>query len=451
MPPRSSPKVLSALLMLLGAASSLAAQSPAQTKKPPTASTNPPAPPSPQSTHFPILLLAVGNDPGWDMRIGQKGPELLERSNYPPILLEPVDVKREGTADAWTYRAKDSQTGAEVSLHLTREACTDNTATKYTFRAAVQHAQIGALNGCARIAAELFPKITNQAASDEDDEEKKPAPTVVIKFKSPVAVAFLNAAGKVIFKRGETVRVAAAEGQQMAVSHDGKRLLYTRDDKVSGSTIALYDWQTGKSVDLLRGNVQAAFWSPDDTRAAFLKEADSHWTLWIAPVATPDAAASMYSGDLTALYGWTDAHTVLASDAQNLYSISDEGKTAATISLKEIYGDAFSIEKTDTIRANPINPDVLLVSATYSANVPGHAKDVGASASGFFLYESHSKRRVLLTTPDVFAQDAEWSPDGVQIFFTSRDAQRGSSIYRMLWDGSPAKRYQGGTHFVTGQ
>ena len=57
--------------------------------------------------------------------IGQKGPERLDRANYPPIVLEPSAVARAGTGEAWDYHAKDSATSADVTIHLTREACVD--------------------------------------------------------------------------------------------------------------------------------------------------------------------------------------------------------------------------------------------------------------------------------------------------------------------------------------
>src|SRR6266852_5504460 len=118
-----------------------------------------------------LPTLSFGHDPNWSLRIGQKGPERLDRPGYPPVPLEPSDVTHEAGADSWTYHAKDSATGAIVVVHLTREACTDasnDTLTpapppsgKYSFRASVDHTQIGSLKGCARIAAELFPKINN--------------------------------------------------------------------------------------------------------------------------------------------------------------------------------------------------------------------------------------------------------------------------------------------------
>ncbi len=193
MPLRISLLTLGAIAAFATTCTSAWAQAPAQTKKPPT------APTAPQSKHFPILLLASGNNPAWSVRVGQKGPERLDRPGYPPITLEPADIIHEASGDAWTYHAKDTGTGAVVALHLSREACSDAmSATKYTFRVIVEHAQLGTLNGCARIAAELFPRITNQDDEDPDDAaKKKPAlETTITGFKPPTAMAYLNSAGR---------------------------------------------------------------------------------------------------------------------------------------------------------------------------------------------------------------------------------------------------------------
>jgi uncharacterized membrane protein len=174
-------------------------QPPPKTSAPPAASSSqakkPAAgPATPQSTHYPILLLVQGNDQSWSLRIGLRGPERLDRNGYPPIPLEPTDVAREGATDSWTYHAKDSQTGAAVSVHIAREACTDSASTtKFAFTASVEHTQIGAMQGCARVATELFPKINNQPTDDDDDAKDKPAAPTITHFKPPVAVAYINA------------------------------------------------------------------------------------------------------------------------------------------------------------------------------------------------------------------------------------------------------------------
>src|SRR2546430_9251178 len=86
---------------------------------------------------------------------------------------------QDAAPESWTYHAKDSATGAPAAVHLSREACTDAandtlSATpplggKYSFKVSIDHAQLGSLKGCARIATELFPKINNQP--DQNDDE----------------------------------------------------------------------------------------------------------------------------------------------------------------------------------------------------------------------------------------------------------------------------------------
>ena len=60
----------------------------------------------------------------------------------------------------------------------------------------------------------------------------------------------------------------------------------------------------------------------------------------------------------------------------------------------------------------------------------------GRSAS-FFLYEVRSKRRTVLGPPDAYAFNAEWSRDGLQVFFTK--GARGKpplGTDRIFWDGT---------------
>jgi uncharacterized membrane protein len=432
---------------------------PARAQTPPKKPTA--GPPAPQSTHYPILLLALGSDPSWSLRIGQKGPERLDRPAYPPIALEPAEITHEGAADSWTYHAKDTGTGASVLVHLTREACTDPASgTKYTFHAVVDHAQLGTLNGCARIAAELFPKIVNpanQADDDDDSDKKKPPAEIIPNFKPPVALAYLNPAGKIVVSFGAIKKIAAPDGSEPALSHDGKKLLYTRSDSKTGPdrTIVLYDFNTGRSQDLVHGLVRRAFWSPDDTRIAFLKSQDQKWQIWTFPAATPDAAAPFYTNDVPALHGWLDAHTVLASDMQNLYWISDDSRPIQSLPLKDLYGPAFQVMSSDSIRVNPANSDLLLVSADYQTPPKGAPKDSMDLAAGFFLYEVRSKRRVVLSPPDQWARGGEWSNDGIQIFYTRRLAANSFSTYRIFWDATGAapgqRRFMDGTDLVVGQ
>jgi hypothetical protein len=441
-----------------------------QAKKPIT------GPAAPQSTHYPILLLVQGptqeDGKSWSLRIGLKGPERLDRTNYPPIPLEPAEVVREGTTDSWIYRAKDSQTGAAVLVHITREPCSDTASTtKFAFTASVQHAQIGSVEGCARVATELFPKINNQPTDDEDDAKDKPPPPTITHFKPPVYVAYNNPAGKLIVKRGTVARAVPGKGgYQPALSHDGKRLLYTADEKSEGSAgdrwISLYDWTTGKSIELLRGSVQQAFWSPDDAWISFLKFDGTKWQVWAMPPDAPEKAALVYPGEVVSLHGWTDTQTILVGDLQTLFWIGEDGTLKQSLASADLYGkDQFSLSSANTVRVHPLNPDLLLVSAellpapptaaSKNAAAPGKdaTKDAGAQpGQGFFLYEVESKRRVLLSPPNMTCSLAEWSRDGLQIFFTCREpSSTAMTVYKMFWDGTSQTKVQDGHGLVIGQ
>jgi uncharacterized membrane protein len=431
------------------------------------------APASPQSTHYPILLLGHGSDPVWSVLIGQKGPEHFDRANYPPITLEPASVNPEGP-ESWVYRAKDVATGADVTIHLTREVCVDSatdnfpeiapktappgkpaTSTtpassiaKNAFRVVLEHGQIGTFHGCARVAAELFPKIVNQSADDDDPDKKKPPVTVITNFKAPTALAYGTSSGKIIVSRGSAKKVIPVAGAELSLSHDGKKLLYTRNDSKMGSerTIVLYDVDTGRSKDLVHGTVREAFWSPDDARFAYLQSLDQKWRVVSSPINTPETPTPLYDGNVDSLQGWSDVHTVLANDAQNLYWIGDD-RPQQSLPLKEIYGDVFRVSDSDTIRINPVNPDLLLVSAKYFTAPAGAPAD----AAGIFLYEIRAKRRVILTPPEQWSSHGQWSRDGIQIFYTRRMSATSSVTYRVFWDGSGPRRYVDGTDLVVGQ
>jgi uncharacterized membrane protein len=452
-----------ALLVASMLCAALGASSPGQ--NPPPAKKLPAGPAAPQSTHYPIMILAFGNDPNWSLRIGQKGPERMDRPGYPPIPLEAAEVTHEAAADSWTYHAKDSATGAAVAIHLTRESCTDATndtitsapplGGKYSFRVSVDHAQIGSLKGCARIAAELFPKINNQPDQEEDDDAKKKPPvpvSTVTNFKSPVAVAYINASQQLVFRRGSVTRIIPGKpGYGLSISHDGKKLLFTRDEGSNVRTINQYDFDSNSVKEVLRGSVQQAFWSPDDTRFAFMKFVDGKWNLWSAPIASPDGAASIFLDDIL-LQGWADAHAMLVDELQQLCWVTDTGTIQQAIPEKDILGDAFGSSSADTFRVHPSNPDLLLVSAEWLKPPAGVPIDAHmGNGFGFFLYEIRSKRRVLLSPLNMFAQNAEWSRDGFQIFFTGADSSRRSATYRMFWDGIGLQKYVSGTALVIGQ
>jgi Tol biopolymer transport system component len=234
----------------------------------------------------------------------------------------------------------------------------------------------------------------------------------------------------------------------LAMSHDGKKLLFTRNDAKMGSerTIVLFEYDTGKTRDLVPGTVREPFWSLDDARIAYLQSQDQKWRVLSATVAAPESASPLYNGAVEGLDGWVDSHTLLANDGQFLYWIGDD-RPQQSVPLKDIYGPGFQISETDTIRIDPVNPDLLLVSAKYASTPLGGTAD----SSAVFLYEVRSRRRVTLTPAEQIAVHGEWSRDGIQVFYTRKASAAASVTYRVFWDGSGIRRYQDGSDLVVGQ
>jgi len=433
--------------------------------------------PSPVSRHYPILIVAHGNEPSWSLRLGMKGPERLDRAGYPPIVLDPDEIVPDEPGVSWVYHAKDEVTGADVAVELSRESCSDGKSDiKYNFKVELQHTQIGLLNGCGQSAPEKFPEFRKKNQLDPDDnaddkgkdkskdktkddkdkdkdKDKKPVLDPITNFQLPTAVAYLDANGKVIFSRSSIRRTIAPEGSELAVSHDGKKLLFTRSDSKTGPerTIVLYDWDTGRLRDLASTTVRSAFWSPDDSRVAFLKYDGKIWQVWTLPVSAPETAAQFSPQPVDALHGWISSTTILASDLQNANWLSDD-KPPQTVALKEIHGDTFQVMSSDTLRANPINADLLLVTAYYQKTPASAPTDSVGLNSTFFLYEVLSKRRTVLGPPDSYQRAAEWSRDGLQIFYTKGvPGKVPLSTWSIFWDASNPHRFNSGASFVIGK
>ena len=435
-----------------------AGQTPTPAQKP-----LPTSPPSPQSTHYPILLLGFGNQPNWTVRIGLKGPERFDREGYPPIPLEPAEVTHEATGQAWTYHAKDSATGAAVAVHLSREACTDAAndtlsttpplGGKYSFKVSLDHAQIGSLKGCGRIATELFPKINNRPDQDDDDTKKKPVPvSSVTKFQSPITVAYLNATEQLVFKRGSIARtIPGASGSDLSPSHDGKKLLFTREEGAVRA-ISEYDYDSNSVKELFRGDVRNPVWSQDDSRVAYLNHQGGKWQLWAFPAADPAKAAMISADSFQSIQGWSDPHTLLALTANPaaLAWIGEDGKPTQALAISDLCGTDFLAGAKLAVRLHPTNPDLVLVSALSArpaASVPAVENGL---AGGLFYYEFRSRRRAVLTIPNLSATDGEWSRDGLQILFTGTDSSRRKATYRVFWDAIGLQKYAAGTSLVVG-
>ena len=445
-------------------ASGQARPAPAQATAQAPTQKGPVGPAAPHSTHYPILLLGFGNQPNWNVRIGLKGPERFDREGYPPIPLEPGDVTQDPTPESWTYHAKDSATGAPVSIHLSREACTDATndtltaapplGGRYPFKISIDHAQLGSLKGCARIATEVFPKINNQPDQDDADGKKKPPVPVssVTKFQSPVVVSYFNPSQQLVFKRGPTVRdIPGGTGSDLRLSHDGKKLLFTREAG-GGRTIDEYNYDLNSAKELLRGEVRNPLWAPDDSRVAYLNHQGGKWQLWTFPANDPAKTAVLSAEAFESIQGWSEQHTFLAVTANqaDLAWIAEDGKPAQTLPIRDLCGPDFVPGAKLAVRLHPSNPDLALVSALFARPPAGIPTVENGQAGALFLYEFHSKRRTLIPVPNLSASEAEWSRDGLQILFTGTDSARRRATYRIFWDGIGLQRYVAGTSLVVG-
>src|SRR5579871_1654250 len=397
-------------------------QGTSSTTQQPTVATSP-AVQAPSSKHYPILVVAHGANPTWSLRIGMKGPERLDRANYPPIILDPAEIVPADAGGSWVYHAKDDATDADVTITLARQPCDDpaNPAgPKLTFTAQVVHSQIGTLTGCALSQPDLFPEFLKKNQIDDSainiqtqtEKEKEAAARreklkvldPITKAPAPVDYAFIDPAGKIIVVRGATRKTAATSGSKPSLSHDGRKLVYTRSDSSTAPnrTLVLWEFDTGRSRDIVSGNARQGFFSPDDSRIAFLNFQNGSWQLWQLPVNAPEKAAPIATQNYDDLHGWASPNSLLLTDKSNAYWLSDGSASASTntapapsssqaspdsrhpersegslfdrsaaspttpgtilqtIPLKDIYGPQFDPMGNDTLRAHPLNPDLLV-------------------------------------------------------------------------------------------
>ena len=105
-----------------------------------------------------------------------------------------------------------------------------------------------------------------------------------------------------------------------------------------------------------------------------------------------------------------------------------------------------------TIRLHPANSDLLLISTLLAHPPPDVPVDPKEHlASGMFLYEIRSKRRVASSVAGLSAKHGEWSRDGLQIYFSGFSITQKPATYRIFWDGTELKSYRPGTDLAIGQ
>ncbi|PYU16057.1 MAG: hypothetical protein DMG37_03620, partial [Acidobacteria bacterium] len=284
-------------------------------------------------------------------------------------------------------------------------------------------------------------------------KKKPPVPvSSVTKFQSPIVVAYLNASEQLAFKRGSIVRtIPGASGSDLSPSHDGKKLLFTREEGAL-RVINEYDYDSNRVKELLRGDVRNPVWSPDDSRVAYLNHQGGKWQLWAFPANDPAKAAVVSADSFENIQGWSDPHTFLALTASPaaLAWIGEDGRATQTLSISDLCGTDFVAGTKLVVRLHPTNPDLVLVSASFARPPAGVPAVENGQAGGLFFYEFRSRRRAVLTIPNLSAADGEWSRDGFEVFFTGTDSSRRKASYRVFWDAIGLQKYVAGTSLVVG-
>jgi len=110
--------------------------------------------------------------------------------------------------------------------------------------------------------------------------------------------------------------------------------------------------------------------SPDDSRIAYLTNQDQKWQVWTLQAAAPETPAPLYTNNIDALQGWSTLTFSSPPTCRTHTGSRTTAKFTQTALLQNIYGSSFQIRDSDTIRVNPGNPDLLLVSANYATRLP---------------------------------------------------------------------------------
>jgi Tol biopolymer transport system component len=253
-----------------------------------------------------------------------------------------------------------------------------------------------------------------------------------------LTMCYVDHDDNVVCKVGDAApKTVADTGYELALSPDGSRLLYTRDEKGMERTLVIYDLKSGKPHDLLKGVVRLGKWSPDGKTIAFLKNVPPNWQVWTMPADAPAKAAPIYKEVVEEIHQWTpDGKGLLIFDDESLKWITLAGKVSRSILFDQIYGSFFEWDSDDHFRINPNNPDLLIGGASYSTPPPGAPVDALKLASAVFQYDTKSNKLTPITPNNVWAKDPEWAPDGKEIYFTRLEKDQSFSICKLKPDGT---------------
>src|SRR5260370_18420042 len=103
------------------------------------------------------------------------------------------------------------------------------------------------------------------------------------------------------------------------------------------------------------------------------------------------------------MQGWSDAHTILVmrQNLSELAWIADDGKPGQAVSLNDICAPDFRPSANLSVRLNPANPDLVVISALFThppQGVPVGEKEV--DTKGFFIYVFRSNLLITMPIPN---------------------------------------------------
>jgi len=139
-------------------------------------------------------------------------------------------------------------------------------------------------------------------------------------------MAYLNPAGSVVAQSRAVKKIIAPAGSELCLSHDGKKLLYTRtySKTAPDRTIVLYDADSGNRR-LGARSPSAKLSGRSTIRASLFSERKISLGRF-GPSRRPclKAAGRVFSTVCELLHGWLDNHTVPPATCKTAYWLSED-------------------------------------------------------------------------------------------------------------------------------
>jgi hypothetical protein len=164
------------------------------------------------------------------------------------------------------------------------------------------------------------------------------------------------------------------------------------------------DAATGKSTQWRAGNLR----SPrcDGKRVIWTEMVGGKWSVMISPLEKPEPKLLFQAADSVFNPSFS-GELVTVSDLYTLYFVALDGKLARKLTLSEIGGGGSSSDRF------LVRGEQILFSGVADPLPAMEKKLHGEPSSAIYLYDSATKKRTRLTTPDTFAIEPTWVGDSI--------------------------------------